>query len=191
METIRAFVAVPLNTKTIKLISGLQETLKKNEADIKWVQPENMHLTLIFLGEVLEEQLTDYYRILENCSLKIPRFNLNFQGLGAFPALKRPRVLWVGVKKGKDEMAQLAYMVRTSLGQASLLNEKELNQKYSAHLTLGRVRSQERLPELIGNIYGNQSFCTEPVKVNQFHFIKSQLTRSGPIYSVLRKFYLK
>lgn len=191
METIRAFVAVPLNTKTIKLISGLQETLKISKADIKWVKPENLHLTLIFLGEVLEAQITDYYRILENCALKIPSFNLTFHGLGAFPALKRPRVLWVGVKEGKDEMSQLAYMVRTSLGQASLLKKKELNQKYSAHLTLGRVRSQERLPELIEKIYGNQSFCTEPVKVNQFQFIKSQLTRSGPVYSVLKKFQLK
>ncbi len=190
MEVVRAFIAVPVDIKTVKLVSDLQETLKKSDADIKWVNPKNLHLTLLFLGDVMEDKLPDYYRVLEDC-VHVSSFHLSFQGLGAFPDVKRPRVLWIGVKEGKDEMLQLAHLVKTSLWKAGFLEEKELKQKYSPHLTIGRVKSRDNLPELIKQAKDNQDFCIGPQKISEIHFIKSQLARSGPIYSVLKKIQLK
>lgn len=191
MEAVRVFIAVPVDIKTLRRVSDLQETLKKIDAGIRWVNPKNLHLTLLFLGDVMEDRLPDYYRVLERCALKVPNFHLSFQGLGSFPDVKRPRVLWVGVKKGKDEMTQLAQFIKISLWKAGFLEEKEVKQKYSPHLTIGRVKSRKNLPELIQQVEEHKDFCTGPQKISEMQFMKSQLTRSGPIYTVVKKINLK
>lgn len=191
MAEIRTFVAVKIDERIREAISQIQKLLRQGGSRVKWVEPHNLHITLKFLGDIKEDNLSLYYQALEKGVEDFSSFTLTFQGLGAFPSLKRPRVLWVGVKEGGNQLSALSKAIATSLVQASLIDEKELkNNRFSPHLTLGRIRSQKGLGELLKLVKENENFQGGTMEVNQVHFIKSTLTTKGPNYSVLKRLYL-
>ena len=188
METLRTFIAIELSTNVQNAISTIEDGLKKTGADVKWVKPANIHLTLKFLGDTPVDKIEPISKALEICGLSIAPFALELTCLGAFPKIDSAKVVWLGVTNGKEEAKQLALTIQEKLGEIGLPKEER---EFEPHLTLGRVRSPLNRFALIEAVKACQ--ITEPITlaVDHITLIKSVLTPQGPIYEVLKRFELK
>ncbi len=104
----RSFIAIELPQNIKDYLSRLQTQLKNSQADVKWVEPQNIHLTLKFLGEIDDNQLSEINNILENIAKERKHFQANVSSAGAFPKINFPRVIWVGLKEGDQETQDIA-----------------------------------------------------------------------------------
>ncbi|MCM8766279.1 MAG: RNA 2',3'-cyclic phosphodiesterase [Candidatus Omnitrophica bacterium] len=184
----RTFIAVEISEEVRKEIVQIQEELKKTEADVKWVESKNMHLTLKFLGEVEAEKIELIKENLRRITQEIKSFEIAFQGLGVFPNLEFPRVVWVGIEKGKEEMVKLAMKIDDELQKLGFPKERR---PFSCHLTLGRVRSSKNRDKLKRAIKERENFKIKSIMdLKECILFRSQLTPAGPIYTALAQFNL-
>ena len=184
----RTFIAVKLPGEIRSKLAEIQDELSKSEADVKWVKPENIHLTLKFLGNVVESELEIVAQELRKTAGKCPPFRTEFAGLGAFPNLRSPRVIWVGVKAGAGELLVLNRKIEEALLKPGLSPEEK---EYKPHLTLGRVRSGRNRDDLIKLISSLNIREAGGMRVERVYLIKSELRKEGPIYTVLEEADLK
>ncbi len=180
---IRTFIAVEINTATRQRAGELVETFRAAPADAKWVAPENMHLTLKFLGDVPATEIARICKAVEQGAVEVGPFELEVRGAGAFPDARRPRTVWLGVGAGEPEMAVLHRQIE---GPLKKLGFRPEHRRFHSHLTLGRVRrggiGVAELGELIEQ---HADFLAGRVQVGQVVIFSSQLDRSGPTYEVL------
>lgn len=181
MAAIRAFVAVEVSDASRRELARLLNSFRASQADVKWVSPENVHLTLKFLGEVSPEALGRTVAALEEVARDTEPFSLRLGGVGAFPKNGPPRVIWVGVAQGTGQLAGLAARVDEVLAREGFPRE---SRTFSAHLTLGRVRSgagRERLEAVMSRWAG---FSSGPgFTVNRVVLFSSDLRPTGPVYT--------
>ncbi|MBI3312148.1 MAG: RNA 2',3'-cyclic phosphodiesterase [Candidatus Omnitrophica bacterium] len=175
----RLFVAVELTEQARQEVAALQVELRQTGADVKWVEPENLHLTLKFFGEVDKARLLELIETLKKCAV-CPAFSFELQGVGAFPALERPRVIWLGMNEGKEPMERLAGSLEK---ECALLGFPMGDRPFSAHLTLGRVRSEKRLPQLAQKLETTAFKTSEPIRVDRLVLFQSVLSSTGPAYT--------
>jgi RNA 2',3'-cyclic 3'-phosphodiesterase len=179
---IRAFIAIEIDSQTVKNISERLAGLKPLLPDIRWVPPANYHLTLKFLGTVEEAQIGPVTAALERVLHPFPRFTINAKGLGVFPDAKRPRILWVGLE-GK-ELVDLALRVETALDPLGFAAEKR---EPKPHLTIGRWRhfdgSSKKLAADLES-WKNHEFGASTVA--EVVFFQSVLKPQGAVYHRLK-----
>ncbi len=180
MERIRSFIAIDIDDPSIvsKLVS-LQEDLSNLGANIKFVEPENIHLTLRFLGEITPFQVEQVKRILNE--LTFQEFTMKIEKLGVFPSISRPRVIWVGVSEGADKVCQLHDFIEDKLSKLGFRKEKE---EFVPHITIGRVKGGN-LSRLRKRILELQNVVIGDFRVTCIRLKKSTLTSKGPIYTTL------
>ncbi|MEK9149297.1 MAG: RNA 2',3'-cyclic phosphodiesterase [Candidatus Desantisbacteria bacterium] len=174
-------MAIPLSHEIKKILSLLQKRLSPSIKDAKWVEPENIHLTLKFLGEVEEKRVKD---IAECCQMAVnekPSFLISLGAIGGFPNLVIPRVIWVGIKEEKERVEELANDLEERLHKIGFPKE---TRPFSSHLTLARIRLPKRV-----------SFpAIEPeqasMKALSIQLIQSTLLPKGATYQVLKEFRL-
>jgi len=183
-ENIRVFIAIELSPQVHKDLAALESSLKMSNADVKWVEPENIHLTLKFLGDLKPDQIRNIGDILGEAVAGSKAFELTIKGIGAFPSLDSPRVVWVGVDRGEAELARIAEALETKLLSIGIPKE---DRKFHPHLTLGRVRSLKNIEKLRQIIEVKKFEPGSKVKVEHITLFKSQLTPQGSIYSPLFK----
>lgn len=183
----RLFIAVELNSQNKDALAGLQARLKKADADVKWVEPANIHLTLKFLGETQEERVPKILSGIKESITEFKPFSLEIVSLGAFPSLKYPRVIWAGIEKGKEELEKLAERIETAMLKLKFPKEKR---GFSSHLTLGRVRSAKNKDRLCREI-SLASFPALPQDIASVNLYQSKLTPRGPIYEKLAEYNLQ
>jgi len=184
----RSFIAIPLNRRTHSELLQLQDKLRKSHADIKWVKPENIHLTLKFLGDIDESQATQIKTTLTEVSKRHNPFSMHLSSLGTFPKLSSPRVVWVGIDEGQQECKTLQKSVEDALEKLGF--EKE-NRKFTAHLTLGRVRSDKNKSQFINLLEENRDFSSKTrITVERIILFQSTLSKEGSIYAPLSKHIL-
>ena len=179
---IRAFIALKLDPQIVQQISAAVTDLKPRIRGIRWVPPTNFHFTLKFLGDIEENQIEPIMRALELELHPFPRFTINAKGLGVFPDLKRPRVLWVGLH-GK-ELLELAAKVETVLESLGFAREKRA---FQPHLTIGRWRQFDRSSSKLGaelERWQGHEFGASPVA--EVIFFQSELKRDGAIHYPLK-----
>lgn len=176
---IRCFVAVDVEEPAIVArITRLQSDLSSTGSRLKLVEPENLHFTLRFIGEVPASLVERAAAELEG--LQHARFTVRLRGVGAFPNLTRPHVIWIGVSDGSGEMQALAEKVDAALRRAGLSLSRE---EFVPHLTIARVKSASRgLQEALRTIQ-DADFGEMPVTCVRLK--KSTLTPRGPIYETL------
>lgn len=185
MNLIRAFIAIEFPPELKQSIAAHSVRLQKLLGQaVRWVAPNNFHLTLKFLGDISPGGLSELQQALRLETQKYPPFSITLGGLGVFPGVNRPRVIWVGVQMPPvlGRLQQDVDRATTRLGYSG--DEKG----FSAHLTLGRVREQispteqqalrqvlesARIPE-IGTL-----------SVHQIHLIRSDLRPGGSVYTPL------
>jgi 2'-5' RNA ligase len=138
MPRVRAFIAVELSPRVITRASKLIDALRITDAEINWVRPEQMHLTLKFLGDVPDTETPDICRVVDQVAADFEPFEIICRGAGAFPNAADPRTLWIGIQDGADELKKLQAAIddafKTKLGYG-----KE-QRAFHPHLTLGRVK---------------------------------------------------
>lgn len=185
---IRTFIAIEIPDSLRHELSQLQQDLRESGADAKWVGPQNLHLTLKFLGDTPEEKIKDIKEVLCKIAGETGGCEVNFAGLGVFPKLDFPRVIWVGIEKGKENLIRLAGIIEERLSKLGFPEEKRT---FSAHLTLGRVRSPKNKDRLKKIIEERTNFKAKNLmNVNKIILFRSQLTPQGPIYTKLTEFNL-
>lgn len=188
MDKIRTFIAVRLPAATRRRLAELEERLVHAGTNVKWVSEENLHITLRFLGYVERERMKAIYEAVEDAVVCVRAFDITLSGVGAFPKPSRPNVVWAGVTSGRDELGALAERVEEALARIGFAPEPR---KFSAHVTLGRVKSATGSDDLREAIEGLRHEPVDSVKVTDVAVMKSELYRAGPVYSALKEFGLK
>lgn len=186
-KPLRAFVAIDVPDGVRAELRDLLGRFDNAGADVRWTRPENFHLTLRFLGDAPAEKLDAFSASLERHCAAGKTFRIRFGGVGAFPSIDRPRVIWAGVTEGVEPLASLAAGVDTLARKAGFAGE---DRPFAGHLTLGRVRSGRNLPRLFRAIR-SVSFESTPFEVESLRLYRSDLSSDGPIYTLLESFALK
>ena len=181
---IRSFIAVDLDDEEIKrrLVTA-QGLLSRTGGDIKPVEAENLHVTVRFLGGISKGLLD---RIVEELSeVKFEPFRAEIRGIGVFPRLSRPRVIWAGFRKGGRELEDLFKKIEPRLIGLGIRPERS---SFHPHITLARVRSGRNRDQLIRQITGLSDEPFGEIVVWSFKLKRSTLTPRGPIYSTIQEF---
>ncbi len=187
METVRAFVAVDLSDEIRHELDELQRKLKKVHADVRWVKPSNMHLTLAFLGQLPVERIRPLQGLLDEGLPGSEPFELNVIGTGYFGRPSQPRVIWAGIEASPP---------LTALQQktAELLEAGEIefgNRPFSPHLTLGRVKGRDHTESLLGKLEKYKAVELGRTPVKTVELIQSLLKPHGVEYAVLHRVALR
>lgn len=181
----RLFIAVDAGEKVKKAAAGLVAELKKADADVKWIEGENLHLTLCFLGQVPEDRAADIKKALAETAASFASFNLSFDRLGAFGAALQPRVLWLGVGAGAEVLTAIAGRLKTELGERGVALPEESSREFSAHLTLGRVRGPKNRKRLAAALASAGVPPGLSCRICRLALLRSRLSSSGPKYETL------
>ena len=180
-ELTRSFVAVDLNDdRVLDNILKTQQTLLRTGADIKPVERENIHITLRFLGEIKQERVQEIIEQMKQ--IQFARFTADFRGLGVFPGLHRPTVIWIGIEKGAEELSRIFETLEQGL---KALGVRPDSKGFTPHLTIARVKSGRNRAELVRTISELRDVEFGSMNVDSVRLKKSTLTPKGPIYEDL------
>ena len=183
----RLFIATPLSRQVESELANIIYQLKNVAGNVKWVKPENIHLTIKFLGETDESLVNPLSQLIDETSRETKISKYTISKLGGFPNLIRPRALWAGLDGDRSELERLASLVDERVHELGY--EKE-TRKFRPHLTLGRFKKPQAMPELADFI---DSYKIEPmrVQIDRLTLFKSTLTPRGPIYERLHEAMFK
>ena len=183
MSTLRTFIAVEISREVREKTDTLVGLLARAAATVNWVEPENRHWTLQFLGDVDVNRTHVVCKAVAAATEGVAPFELQALGAGAFPSAARPRTLWIGAGQGRDQLIALQNGIEESLSELGFARERR---PYQPHLTLGRTQlRQGRLDELRERIEQHADFDAGQSMVKQAVVFSSELGRNGPVYSVL------
>ena len=184
MESIRSFLAFDIDNEIVmKRLVVAQGLLLKTGADLKTVEPQNIHITVRFLGNVSEQTIEKIF--LEMQKLQFSPFDVKIQGVGAFPDVRYPRVVWAGITQGANDLRQIFSQLEPHLQALGFAPDPK---GFSPHLTIARVRSGRNKAELAKFINDNSDFDFGVVHAKCFRLKRSELRPNGPIYSTLKEF---
>ena len=188
-STVRTFIAIAVSEETRRALGGVEEEGKRAGGDVKWVDPALIHLTLRFLGDVEEARIPAVVDALQQAGGAAVPFELRIAGVGAFPDLRRPRVIWAGAEEtGKAGLLEGSVLRGLSAAVEEAcrhLGFGAADHPFSPHLTIARVRSPKGLEWLTGVLerHAKDEFGTE--RIGSFRLVKSDLRPQGPVYTPL------
>lgn len=192
MEQIRSFIAIELPDPIKASLSSLKDRMRPAQHPyVKWVGPEGIHLTLKFLGNIAQDRVPLIIEAIAQASQGVSPFRLQIGGLGAFPNLQRPQVIWVAITGEVEKLAILQTGIEQALVPLGFAPE---SRSFTPHLTLGRLRQRASPGERrsIGEFMMATEFESGPaMEVKEINLMRSKLTPSGAIYSRLASIELK
>jgi len=186
-NTIRTFIAIELPEKIIYTIGKVQEEIKSYGLKIRWVRPENIHLTLKFLGDTKAADKENVARAVSESVTGYPPISLAVKGIGVFPGIKRPRVIWLGVSNQLDVLTTFQKTLDEKLEAIGFPKE---NRPFRGHLTLGRIKSKIDPKKLNDALKEFTRFESEHFLADRIILYKSDLKPNGPVYTKLIETYL-
>ena len=178
----RVFVGIPLPNDVRASLHMLQRALIESGADVNWVAPEHLHVTLKFFGELSEAHVDAAKMWLARVAGRQLPFTMSLAEIGAFPSLDAPRVVWVGVAEGAEAAARLAGLIEQE-GVALGLQKEE--RPFAAHVTLGRLRSPRHRQALVQRLRASSWQPPHPWQAASLTLYHSVLTPAGPHYTAL------
>jgi 2'-5' RNA ligase len=180
---IRTFVAVEIPLETRDRARRAIAALDTTSAKVKWVEPQTLHWTLKFLGDVDILETPAVCEAVRKAVEPLAPFDVEAWGVGAFPDLTNPRTVWIGMRHGSEQMIELHDAVEFELSKLGYRSE---NRRYRPHLTIGRVRqSPDGIEELAEVIEAHADFDAAVSLVEEVVVFSSQLNREGPTYEPL------
>ena len=183
---VRCFVAVEIPASIQELQKPVQTDLQSHiRKGTSWTKPGNFHLTLKFLGDVRPEKIDVVSEVVQRVADTHSPFSIEFGGIGAFPNLARPRVIWVGVKDGASIVSRLAKTVNLELAHLGFSTDN----RFHPHLTLARLRTAINLEPLKNILRKYNTIDDAAMSVNEITLMQSQLHPSGAVYTPLRLCY--
>lgn len=182
-EAIRSFVAFDIeNDLILRKMTDAQELLTKTGADLKAVEPKNIHVTLRFLGNVTPATVEKIFEAMK--AVQFVPFDVNIHGVGAFPTPRYPRVVWAGITEGSDQLRSIFMQLEPHLQNLGFAPEPR---GFSPHLTIARVRSGRNKAELSNWLGQNVNYDFGVLRAACLRLKRSVLTPRGPIYSTLKE----
>jgi 2'-5' RNA ligase len=171
----RAFIAVPMPSEVKDYLFNLKKQFKGGR--VNWVHKKNIHLTLAFLGEITEEQSETIQKRLSEIKFKPIKAKLT--DLGFFPNLPNPKCIWVDLAPGL-EIKQLQMLV-----DQEIIDISPQSQEFKTHVTIGRIKGFKKKKDFLDSVADIE---IEPIEftIDSFEFIKSELTRTGPKYKMIK-----
>ena len=188
METIRVFIAVSFNQKLIIEFKKLQDQFKQLGLNASWVKPENIHLTLKFLGDVETNRVSQIFDPLHKTALTFSSFNLRLSSLGVFPNWNRPRTFWIGLDDEEEILKKLKKRLELELFNVGFPRDMK---SFFPHLTLARLRSPSNKNLLKKEIEILSVPLDHLIKISEIKLYKSSLTPKGSEYAKLFSCSLK
>jgi len=182
-ETIRSFIAFDINNELVlKRLSEVQDMLVNTGADLKLVEPRNIHVTMRFLGNISEHMVDLIHEEMKKISFT--PFDAELRSLGAFPSLRYARVVWAGIQRGADELMNVFNQLEPRLRNLGFRPDPK---GFSPHLTIARVKTGRHKAELIRCVEDLADYEFGIIKADYLRLKKSVLTPKGPIYTTLRE----
>jgi 2'-5' RNA ligase len=186
-ETIRTFIAIEMPPEVREFLARCQERLKRSGADVRWVRPELIHLTLVFLGEVAEDKVPDLEQAARGAVAGFAPLALQAVGLGHFPPKGLPRVVWVGLQETTGRLLALQKAVAKATERFA---ERIEDRRYEPHLTVGRVRSGKNARPLTEMLSAMARETGPALEAGDVVIFKSVLGPDGPAYTALARLVL-
>ncbi|MGB2754506.1 MAG: RNA 2',3'-cyclic phosphodiesterase [Phycisphaerae bacterium] len=183
-KAVRTFIAIELPQEVCEYLESRQTDLASAGGDVKWVRPDDIHLTLAFLGNVPVEEIAAVAAAVRGAAASMGPIRLQAGGAGCFPPRGRPRVVWISIEEPTGALARLQGAVAAATAQFA---EKPERREYKAHLTVGRVRGgrgAEELSEAVAALADAKGPEFEAAEVVIF---ESVLAREGPTYMPLAR----
>jgi 2'-5' RNA ligase len=180
----RTFIAIEINDHVRCELTGIQDILREANADVKWTAPENIHITIKFLGDTPADKLPEINAVLDQTARAFHSFDIDISELGAFPNSHAPHIIWAGVTRQADQVIAIAAMIEAGLGP---LGFKKEERAFTAHITLGRARSPHGKVRLCRALQETKLPSDLSLNINRLTLIQSQLTPSGPIYQAIHQ----
>jgi len=183
-QTIRTFIAFELPPAVISLLREVQQGLKRLKLRARWVRPENIHLTLKFLGDINTDAVDRIGTEMADAVSEFAPISLAVKGVGVFPGIRRPRVIWVGIGGDTQALFALQGRLEEKLIPLGFPGEKRA---FKAHLTLGRLKSAAEPEKIRQMINEFADLSSEDFILKQLILYKSDLEPSGAVYSQLKQ----
>ena len=180
---IRCFIAIELSSEIKQALTTIESELQKTISGVKWVNPENIHLTLKFLRHIEKETVEQIKEVLTQIASQASPFIIKLSSAGAFPNPTRPRAIWIGMKEGSKESIHLVNLIEEKLVPLGI--EKE-SRAFHPHLTLARVKFLKD-KNSVENAFVSLKVPPTEMAASKITFFQSTLTREGPIYTVLHE----
>jgi 2'-5' RNA ligase len=183
-EKIRSFIAFDLsNDSVVNRIATAQKMIIQTNADVKLVEPKNIHVTVRFLGDIAPDMVEKVYGAMKN--VKFTPFNIQLTGLGVFPTINYPRVVWAGIRDGADQLKRIFEQLEPQLHDLGFAPEPE---GFTPHLTIARVRSGANKQRLVDLVERQEGYDFGNVRGDCLKLKKSQLSTKGPAYTTLKEY---
>ncbi len=186
-QSIRCFIAIEMPEPIQNQLVHIQGTLQKHIQKASWVKLGNIHLTLKFLGDVDPDDLESIREAIEAVTNRHRSFSLHIGGVGAFPNLARPRVIWAGVKIGAERVSALAQDINVALSHCGFALDTK---KFNPHLTIARLKERIDLRPYTNQYRQYDRIQGTGMTVDAISLIQSQLHPNGAIYSTLQSYLL-
>jgi 2'-5' RNA ligase len=180
----RVFIAVHLDEALRQEIVHLEERLRQAGAPLRWIASGNLHFTVRFLGEITPAQLAQVRLATREAAAGTPPFRLTLEGVGAFPSLARPQVIWVGVREGGEHLAAISARLDEALAHHRFPRERR---PFVAHLTITRLKHQRRWGEIVRALSGFKEVPVGTQQVNSLAIMESHLHPKGARYTRLEE----
>lgn len=181
-KTIRTFIAIEIPGNVIFKIRELQEGIKVYGLKIRWVRSENIHLTLKFLGDVEAVKIGEIAEAISKTVKGYTPISLKAKGVGVFPSIKRPRVLWVGLTGQLEVLLKLQKTLDENLKLLGFPGEKR---PFKGHLTMGRIKERIDVKKFGDALMAFRRFESETFTAGQLVLYKSELKPLGAVYTRL------
>ncbi|HHP7233316.1 MAG TPA: RNA 2',3'-cyclic phosphodiesterase [Desulfobacterales bacterium] len=181
-DPIRAFVAIKPPAGVVDQITALQKRMADGISGVRWVGSEGIHLTLKFLGDIDRDRVETVGRTLVDAVAGMTPFLLTVKGVGVFPSIQRPRVIWAGAAAEAHRLYALQQAVEEGLETVGFARERR---RFRGHLTLGRVKGRLDSAALMNLLHREREFFIEPFPVAQITLYQSRLKPSGAEYTSL------
>lgn len=181
---IRTFIAVTASPGIRQAVQRLSELLRPVAGDVKWVEPENLHWTLQFLGDIDQLEIPAVCNAVSTAVTDVESFDLEARGAGAFPAPDRPRTLWLGAGAGAQNMVALHGAIQRKLNRLGYRAEQR---RFVPHITLGRAGRDSPPRSLVRELASLAEFEGGAMLVDEVTVFASKLTPEGPTYDVLAR----
>jgi RNA 2',3'-cyclic 3'-phosphodiesterase len=186
MASIRSFLSIPASNRLRASAASVIENLQSVSSGVKWERPEKLHITVKFLGSVDTDLLRKIAETLKPRLEQMDQFNITYAGLGAFPTIHNPRILWIGADGGRN-IVELFSAVEQVCSSFNIPSE---DRTFHAHVTIGRVKNSRALNRLTAMV---KSVTFEPIvaRCSELCVMKSELHPSGSQYTVVQSIPLK
>ncbi len=180
----RLFIAIELPEDLKQAIAKVQGQLKAAGAIANWTRPEGIHLTLKFLGDVEEAKVPEIMAAMAGAAAGTGKLSLKVEGAGAFPNVKVPRVLWLGVRGDTERLATLQAAIEDEMERFGFEREER---KFSPHLTLARIKFPKPRDNWAAMVGGIRDVNIGSFTADHVSLMKSELRRDGAVYTELKR----